>query len=274
MRQFILPDDWEGGATCLIVGGRARYIARVLRLGIGDSFPGRDSSGRAWALSVLESEPGRVLLSVIPFVEGPFAEGTRAKRGPPSVRLYLVQGLPKGAKMDLVVRQATEAGVTAVFPLLSARAVLREGPRREGPRAEEGGSLRSLRWERIVREALQQSGSSTRTEIAEPLGLRELPGALAARGIGPSDPKILLHEAPLAQSSMHGYLTGTPEAVVLCVGPEGGFAPEEVDYLLKTGFGPLRLAGAVLRAETAALYAIAAAQIILSERSSWIPKPG
>lgn len=72
---------------------------------------------------------------------------------------------------------------------------------------------------------------------------------------------------------MHGYLTEASEAIALCVGPEGGFSREEVDFLLAEGFKPLRLAGAVLRAETAALYAVAAAQIVLSERSSWIPKP-
>ena len=140
------------------------------------------------------------------------------------------------------------------------------------PRGEEGGGARRARWDRIIREALQQSGSSIRTEVAEPLSLAGLPEALAARGLGPSDPRILLHEAPLAQSSLHGYLTETPKAIALCVGPEGGFAPEELDFLLDRGFQPLRLAGAVLRAETAALYAVAAAQIILSERSSWIPK--
>jgi 16S rRNA (uracil1498-N3)-methyltransferase len=72
---------------------------------------------------------------------------------------------------------------------------------------------------------------------------------------------------------MHGYLTGAPEAVALCVGPEGGFSQDEVELFLAGGFSPLRLEGAILRAETAALFAVAAARIILSERSSWIPKP-
>jgi 16S rRNA (uracil1498-N3)-methyltransferase len=256
MRQFILPEDWDGGATCLIEGGRAHYMARVLRLGRGDSFPGRDAAGRAWTCAVLESEPGRVLLSV-----APLEEDLRSDSLP---RILLAQALPKGAKMDLIVRQATEAGVAAVLPLVTSRSL---------PRADEAAGARVSRWERIVREALQQSGSGRRTELCEPLRLRDLPSALSARGVSASDPRILFHEAPLAQSSMHGYLTGAPEAVVLCVGPEGGFAQDEVDFLLSEGFRAQRLAGAVLRAETAALYAIASAQIILSERSSWIPKP-
>ena len=166
--------------------------------------------------------------------------------------------------MDLIVRQATEAGVTALLPLISARSL---------SRGEEGGAARLARWERIRREALQQSGSRSVTSLREPLELAELPACLASLGLSEADPRILLHETPLAQSSMHEYLTGTLESVALCVGPEGGFAQDEVDFLIAAGFRPLRLAGAVLRAETAALYAVAAARIILSERSSWIPKP-
>ena len=96
---------------------------------------------------------------------------------------------------------------------------------------------------------------------------------VAAAAVDPGSPRVLLHEAPLAQATMHGYLTEARAGAVLCVGPEGGFAPTEVERLLGIGFKPLRLEGAVLRAETAALYAVAAAQIVLSERSSWIPEP-
>lgn len=262
MRQFILPEDWDGGSICRLEGGRARYVTRVLRLAPGDFFPGRDVSGRLWSCSVLEAAPGHLVLSVSSAHEGFGLEGEFRVDSLP--RILLAQSLPKGAKMDLVVRQATEAGVASVLPLLSSRALRIN---------EEGGLARMSRWERIVREARQQSGSGIATEVARPLSIGELPAALAARGLGFDDSRILLHESPLAQSSMHEYLTGAPKSVALCVGPEGGFSQDEVDFLQNEGFKPLRLAGAILRAETAALYAVAAAQIILSERSSWILKP-
>jgi 16S rRNA (uracil1498-N3)-methyltransferase len=268
VRQFILPEDWDGGPACRIVGGRARYLARVLRLSKGEVIAGLDSAGGAWECRVEETAPGLVLLSVAPAPAEAAAaapgRGTPAEE--PWPHLVLAQGLPKGAKMDLVIRQATEAGVSAVLPLLTSRAVPREGG------GEEGGQ-RAVRWERIVREARQQSGSRIRTAVSAPIRLEDLPAALKAEGLGPEDPKILFHEAPLAQSSLHGYLSQVSGGVALCVGPEGGFAPEELDFLLDAGFRPIRLAGAVLRAETAALFAIAAAQIILSERSSWTAKP-
>jgi 16S rRNA (uracil1498-N3)-methyltransferase len=109
------------------------------------------------------------------------------------------------------------------------------------------------------------------TTIDEVSDLSDLPARL-----GPQRPNrlmLLLHEAPLAKTALHEYLNGTPEEIILCVGPEGGFAPDEVDALMAAGFKPLLLPGAVLRAETAALFAVASVEIILSERSSWIPCP-
>jgi RsmE family RNA methyltransferase len=83
---------------------------------------------------------------------------------------------------------------------------------------------------------------------------------------------LLLDPSPLARESLHGYLTDAPDEIALCIGPEGGFAPEEAQALAGMGFRPLRLACAILRTETAALYAVAAVETILAERRSWIPK--
>ncbi|HRY73956.1 MAG TPA: RsmE family RNA methyltransferase, partial [Spirochaetia bacterium] len=210
--------------------------------------------------------PAAALLSAAP--PGPPAEsGVAAESGRPRAwpSIILVQSLAKPPAMDLVLRQAAEAGVARVIPLAARRSVVRPG---EGGGTEEAKGKRA-RWERIVREGLQQSGSAVPTRVEEPLALAELPARL-----GPARGRrlcLLLHEAPLAEGSLHGYLTETPDEVVLCVGPEGGFAPDEVDFLLAAGFRPLRLPGAVLRAETAALYAVASVETILTERSSWLP---
>jgi 16S rRNA (uracil1498-N3)-methyltransferase len=138
MRQFILPEDWDGGPSCLVEGGRARYVASVLSLGPGDSFPGLDSGGRLWTCTVVESERPAAP------VRAPAPAGTGALRrhgSAPLPRIILVQGLPKGAKMDLVVRQATEAGVAAVLPLLSAgRRAGRSGQRAGRPPEDRAGS--------------------------------------------------------------------------------------------------------------------------------------
>ena len=296
MRQFVLPEDWDGGPECFVRGGRARYLARVLRLGEGDNFVGMDGAGRRWLCSVRELGDEVLRLAVEPLPpESPSAalgdlRGARGRSGAASLRtavkapgngaesrtgalggaawapppITLAQGLPKGAKMDLIVRQAAEAGVSRIVPLVSRHCV---------PRSAHDPAGRKSRWERIVREALQQSGSTVPTQVLAPVDLVGLVALLGAPDPERGELRLLLHEAPLAQASLHGYLTETPSRIVLCVGPEGGFAEDEVSFLREAGFRPLRLAGAILRTETAALVAVASANIILSERSSWMPKP-
>jgi 16S rRNA (uracil1498-N3)-methyltransferase len=166
--------------------------------------------------------------------------------------------------MDLIVRQAAEGGITEVLPYVSAYSVPRPGD-------EQGGRLE--RWRRIIREARQQSGSGIATGIREPRDLdallgywRELQGRYD-RPVG-----LLIHQDPLEQGSFHGYLSKRPDLVVLAVGPEGGFSPEEASRWVAAGFKPLTMGTTVLRTETAALYAAAAIRIILLESASWMPK--
>jgi 16S rRNA (uracil1498-N3)-methyltransferase len=282
MRQFVLPESWPGQGNCLIGEGQARYLLRVLRLAPGDSFAGLDGEGRRRECRVLETGKDRLLLSVsdpLPGNEDEVLEDARGSRGRtgrasarpelaldgarrfPVPRIVLVQALAKGPAMDLVVRQAAEAGVTRIIPVEARRSVVK---------AEEGRG-RQDRWERILREGLQQSGSAMATRIDDPTGLAGLGSALGPQG--PGQVRLLLHEAPLAQTRLHEYLAGAPEEIVLCVGPEGGFDPDEVGILEAAGFRPLLLPGAILRTETAALFAVASVEIILSERSSWIPSP-
>jgi 16S rRNA (uracil1498-N3)-methyltransferase len=190
----------------------------------------------------------------------------------------LFQALPKGAKMDMIVRQAVEGGVTAVAPFVSARSV--PGPENPG----NGGPGRLERWRRIVREARQQSGSAIITTVEPP---RTFDGTLAfwgdlrrrhERPVGlllhpPMEIRRILRKAagdPLENGSFHDYLEGKPGIVVIAVGPEGGFSPGETARFVEEGFKPVSMGDTVLRAETAAVYAAAAIRIILLESESWI----
>lgn len=258
MRQFVLPQGWTGGSGCVLSGEDARYLLSVLRLSPGDRFPGLDREGRRYELEIRAVGPGRVDLGVRPETR---AEEGRPRGGLPP-RLVLVQALPKGRKMDLVVRQAAEAGVARIIPVESSRSVARISD-------EGGAAAKRARWERIVREALQQSGSALRTEVDPPRPFAELSGLLGrsdSRRIG-----LYFHEAPLDGAALHRYLSEEPEEIVACVGPEGGFSGEEIRILDGLGFRPAHLGPTVLRTETAALYAVAAIQVILRERSSWTP---
>jgi 16S rRNA (uracil1498-N3)-methyltransferase len=199
---------------------------------------------------------------------GPAAFVAAVSRLPPPP-VILFQALPKGPKMDLIVRQAAEGGLAEVVPFASEHTIPRIGAGEYG----QGPENRVRRWEKIVREARQQSGSPVDTQIRAPLSLDGLFAYWEElRGRAPGVLGLLFHQTPLEQASLHEYLSREPEIVVLVIGPEGGFSPGEVSRFLGAGFKPLTIGDTVLRTETAALYGAAAVRIILLENASWLPK--
>jgi 16S rRNA (uracil1498-N3)-methyltransferase len=172
----------------------------------------------------------------------------------------LFQALPKGDKMDLIVRQAVESGITEIVPFISEFSVAR-APSVEGQKF--------TRWERIIKEARQQSGSKCITTLHNPLKVKLLieywqtlknEGALGL---------VFHHQKGLEQKSLHEYLNISPKMVVFAIGPEGGFSDSEVSLFLENDFKPVTIGDTILRTETAALYCAAAIRIILLERDTW-----
>jgi 16S rRNA (uracil1498-N3)-methyltransferase len=258
----------------------------VLRLGPGDSFPALAPDGSAYTCTVQESGAKRVLLSLVPSTsQAGFSSvyrpdiraGTNSVYEPDGITsgtegdtetvaapspaesippIFLAVGLLKGSKLDEVARAATEAGVAALIPLETERAM---------PKGEFGSRLERLR--RISREAIGQSGSTipTRVELVMPFRrFIEEYNPVLRNALG-----LYFHETPLAESSIHRYCTPRMRAVFACVGPEGGLSGAETAALDEAGFRPAWLGPAVLRAETAAIFAIASIRIICLERTSW-----
>jgi 16S rRNA (uracil1498-N3)-methyltransferase len=249
MRSLLLPHSFSPELPLKMTGDTFHYLSRVLRLSRGDTLAGTDREGRRYLLVITEMDHESLVVEV------------REKRenGNTETAICLFQALLKGKKMDTVVRQAAEAGVKRIVPVKSEYTVARYD-------AGEGKKKRQ-RWEAIAREAVQQSGSTVITEIEEPVDIDELP-----RIRNDGDPALFFHHEPLEQTSLHRYLSHYPNTVALGVGPEGGFSPREVELLRGGGFLPVHLQTNVLRAETAALYAIAAVQTLLAERVSWNPQ--
>ena len=272
MRQFVLPSSWDGGPLLAITGKEARRLGSVLRLGAGDSFPALGPDGTSYRCTVQECSAGRVMLTLVPSTEQAAETTTylpdiRAGKTANSLDLSQAQaislpsiilgvGLLKGSKLDEVVRAATEAGVSAVIPLETERST---------PKGELGSRLERLR--RLSRDAIGQSGSTIPTCVDQVMSLRQFTEKYTPKtgnGLG-----LYFHETPLAESSIHRYCTPNTQAVFACVGPEGGFSSSETSMLDKAGFHPAWLGPAVLRAETAAIFAIASIRIICLERTSW-----
>jgi 16S rRNA (uracil1498-N3)-methyltransferase len=269
MKRFILHTAPDRRGMVRLAGDDYHYLIRVRRLAVGEGFPALLPNGEAALVRIRSVEGGELSGSVEPEIAGGGGPAEEANLPP----IILFQSLPKGEKMDLIVRQAAEGGLSEIVPFISEHSIpkLDATDRRDGGK---GAEKKQARWERIVKEARQQSGSTIATTVGSVLSMDGLfarwetlrqnrPGALG----------LLFHHIPLAQASLHGYLDSNPTAVALAIGPEGGFSPAEADRFLAAGFQALTIGNTVLRTETAALYAAAAIRTILLERDSWEKKP-
>jgi 16S rRNA (uracil1498-N3)-methyltransferase len=260
MKQFILPFLPDKNGKIRLEGKDFHYLIRVRRLTSGSIFTAASSNGALFTVTIQSVENSFLVGNCVPI-----DTDTLEKAASSAPKIILFQALPKGAKMDLIVRQAAEGGLTEIVPFISDFSV----PHLDADKA----SARTQRWERIIREARQQSGSQEAT-LMKPLtdvsGIIDYWETLTSREKNLAG--ILLHQDPLAEGSFHRYLSSDIDVVALLIGPEGGFSSDEAAAFIKAGFKPLVMGNTILRAETAALYAAAAIRIILLEKSSWIPK--
>ncbi len=263
MRQLVLdhPADADGRYT--LTGSLYRYLVQVLRATEGDTLEVRLPHGGLSGAIVerVDREHRTILLSLCSC-----QDIQRSSESQPAVEscftpLVLFQWILKGQKMDQVIRQATETGVSHIVPVAGERSLVRT--------AESLGDSKSGRWQRIVREALQQSGSPVATQIHEVIEPGDIPGTMTELCGQQASAALVLTEAPLARNSLHGYLEKHPEVVALAIGAEGGLSDGEMCLLEEAGFQPVHFDTNVLRAETAALYGIAAVQVLLTEQDKW-----
>jgi 16S rRNA (uracil1498-N3)-methyltransferase len=251
MRQYVLPNDYDYSGLLEISGEDYRYLTRVLRKRPGERFAGADPRGNRVSILLRESGQSSCILEIT---------ADTGDTGISVVDITLFQCIPKARKMDTIVRQAVEAGVGRIIPVQSENTV----PRYD----EEIGEKKRQRWLRIARQAMQQSGRQKAVEIEMPVSLQEIPrvwGTISA----PGDVCLVFHEKQLSTTTLHGILSPPPAGIGICIGPEGGFSPDEAATLLHSGFQPVYINTNILRTETAALYAIAAVQTVILEKDSW-----
>lgn len=237
-RRRFFVDAIRGGAAELR-GDEARHLTRVLRVEPGQRFEITDQQS-AWLAEIAEARGERVLFRVI--------EPLETQEMP--VRLSLYAALIKFDRFEWLIEKATELGVEAIQPVDAARTErgLFEGSRK-----------RAERWQRIAREASQQSRR-----------LRA-PAILPAARWQPALSEAVGHRYFLEESTAPPLIHTLPQeraplaAVALFTGPEGGWTDPERHAAAAAGWQAVSLGHQILRAETAALAAIS---VLVS---AWLP---
>jgi 16S rRNA (uracil1498-N3)-methyltransferase len=232
-RTVELPDD------------EAAHLRRVLRVKAGAAV--RLFDGRGLEVAARVSSVSRDRVSV--------ETGDPVASAPEwGVKVTLAQAVLKGDKIDDVIRDAVMMGVSAVQPLLTARTDVPAGAFARRGRLE--------RWQRIAVASAKQCGRAVVPPVLAPQGLKD-----CLEGPREGVTLILVEPSVAQEEGGTSVPAPAPPSATVLVGPEGGWADEEVALALAAACVPLSLGPRTLRADAAAIVALSALQF------AWGPGP-
>lgn len=239
MHRFYLPPEDCAGDHLELKGAEAHHARHVLRIRTGQAVTVLDGAGRELNCTVTQVSGESVGIQV-----------ERQQLHPePIVRVTLLQAIPKGKTMDVVVQKARELGAYRIVPVVTER-VVSEFNEHEGRRKVE-------KWRSVATESIKQCGSPWLPMIELPLTLEsflrrsesfDLPLIASLQG-----PSRVAREYFQEFEARHRRL---PSSMAVWVGPEGDFTSAETAAIIAAGYLPITLGPLVLRADTAAIYCL------------------
>ena len=266
MRRLIVsPDSISEDRIHITDKEDIAYLSVVLRMKEGDILLVSDGAGKGWEAVIDVISRDRTELRVLSARSVPDDENTR-------VTLY--QGLPKGSKMDEIIRKATELGVHKIVPVGTARSI---------PSPGDISPAKLERWRRIAKEASKQSRRLFVPNVPDVLAFTDTVAGLKEAGYDLILVLFELEEVLTLKKALRDYSAHIPgnnepghgepghggpghgepghggksSSIAVFIGPEGGFELEEVDWLVREGAVPVTVGDTILRTETAGPAAIA-----------------
>jgi 16S rRNA (uracil1498-N3)-methyltransferase len=227
-RRRWIADEVSGNRAAL-TGSHAKHLSRVLRARIGQEFDIATGSDLRCGkiISITETRIEFELGEIIPV--SPFPNIT------------LAMSIFKFDRMEWAIEKCTELGASQIIPVIASRTE---------PHLAAAAMKRRERWERVARQASEQSRRLVPPEMSEPIKLKEVMGLQAGLRIVLSEvePEVMLKQV-LASNPSGGH-------VILATGPEGGWTGAELDLFSQAAWVSASLGSTILRAETAAMAAL------------------
>ncbi|WP_430882972.1 16S rRNA (uracil(1498)-N(3))-methyltransferase [Fusibacter sp. JL216-2] len=222
-----------------------KHASKALRIEIDEKVELCDDSGieHICQVSEIESE----------YIECRILSSEKNKRESP-IEITLFQGFPKSDKLELIIQKTTELGVVNVVPVQMKRSVAKW-------KNDKSASKKIMRWNKIGFEAAKQSKRGRIPVVKEPLTVNELCSELEH-----FDLVILPYENESAKG-IDEVISGldSVKSVAVIIGPEGGFAEEEVACLSENGANSVKIGPRILRTETAGVVSVALVQYALGD---------
>lgn len=228
-----------------ITGEDVNHIKNVLRLKCGDEILVSDGEGTDYQCRISELNAD----SVVADIEDVFRNSAELP-----VKITLFQGMPKSDKLELIIQKAVELGVTEIVPLMTKRTVVKIEDKKAGKKLE--------RYNMIARSAGKQSGRGVIPEVKAFMTFKEAIGY--AKEL---DMNIIPYEDARGMEYARQVIQEIKgkKSLGIFIGPEGGFAKEEVEQAMEIGAKCITLGNRILRTETAGLTVLSIIMFALDE---------
>jgi len=243
MKRYYAPAPEQG----FLDAEQSHHCAQVMRQAVGDLFSVFDGHGHEAKARITAIERDKVAYQIL----------AKAATPRPAHPVWLGQALTKPKSLDLIIQKATELGVSEFAPLQSDHSVAQID--------EEKAEAKVEKWQKLTVEAAKQCGQNWLPVVHPPRAPKDFFTAVPRGAV-----KLiasLQHEARPLKAALREYLPnlkpGTP--IVVLIGPEGDFTPAEIGQARAAGFIPVSLGKIILRAETAAFFALSALAYELME---------
>lgn len=239
MPRFPISQNQIKNNLAIISGPDYRHIVKVLRLKPGNDITLFEDTGIEHIGIIKDIGTKEIKIAI--------AESTRVETES-GLNITLLQGIPKGDKMDFIVEKTTELGVRTIVPVISERSQVRKTKRIE-------------RWRRIALESSKQSGRMLPPDILE---VTTFKNAIYYN----DNCELHLIFYGKCKDNIKDIIKHTGKAtenIKIFIGPEGGFSESEVNAAKEKGFIPIRLGPRILRTETAGIVAVAVLQFLFGD---------
>jgi len=236
-RYFAIQEE----DTFIIQEDDYHHIVRVMRMNVGDEIYCVNNDQQVAQCSIENISENEVTAKVVQWLEGEIEL---------PVSVSIVSGLPKGDKLEWIIQKGTELGAYEFIPFIAARSVVKWD--------EKKGAKKLNRWNKIAKEAAEQSHRTMIPEVSTPISMKEL-----IQRSKSYDVKIIAYEEE-AKEGESAMLTKKLQSItkgqtiLALFGPEGGLSESEVNLLKEHDFVTCGLGPRILRTETAPLYLLSA----------------
>lgn len=234
LHLFADPSDVQD-ELLTITGPEVNHIRNVMRLKPGEEISvSIGGDGKEYRYGI-ESYTEDSVLCRLRFVKDKEVELP--------VKVLLFRGLPKADKMDLIVQKAVELGAAEIIPVSMERCVVKLDAGK--------AAKKTARWQTIAESAASQSRRSIIPRVLAPMSMKEAVEYAKEQ----TEVRVIPYELQEDDGSVKQYLESLKEgqSVSIFIGPEGGFAPGEVELAKEAGIRPISLGRRILRTETAGL---------------------